>query len=120
MGSLGNQHSVEFGPYLLEGSAAVLEHVSCDSFAFYEESEQQVLGAHVVVTQPARLIEGDLDHLLDSRRRDDVLDEDALGANEHRLDGPANHGAIQPTVVEHKTAKALVFTKHAQQRRLGA
>src|SRR6266508_389396 len=46
----------------------------------------QVLAADVVVTRAARLFEGELDHLLDARSGNDLLDDDPLVAAEHGLD----------------------------------
>src|SRR6266536_2080380 len=45
-----------------------------------------LLGADVVVAHPPRLFERDLDDLLHARGRDDLLDDDALVAAQHRLD----------------------------------
>src|SRR2546422_983683 len=39
-----------------------------------------MLGTDVVVPHPVRFLEGDLDHLLDARGRDDLLDDNPLVA----------------------------------------
>src|SRR5205823_2221405 len=72
------QQPVDFAAHLLQVRAQVLEDMSGDAFTFDQETEKQVLGAHVVVAHAAGFLEGDLDDLLYPRGGDDLLDDDAL------------------------------------------
>src|ERR671922_206963 len=72
--------------YLSNGCAQVVEHARRDALAFDHEAEQQVLGPNVLVTHPLRLFEGELDHLLDPRSRDDLLDHAPLIGADDGLD----------------------------------
>ena len=74
---------LDLGADFVEGGPKVLEDVGGDALPLDEEPEQQVLGAHVVVPHPSRLLEGDLDDLLHAGRWDDLLDDDALVPAEH-------------------------------------
>ena len=53
--------------HLVQVHAQALEHAGGDPLALAHEAEQQVLGADVVVAQPARLVDGQLDHPLGAR-----------------------------------------------------
>ena len=46
---------------LFEIHAEAFQHAGGDAFAFADQAEQQVLGADVVVVQPARLVDRQLD-----------------------------------------------------------
>ena len=59
---------------LLEADAEALEHAGGDALALAHEAEQQVLGADVVVVEPARLVDGQLDDLLGARRQADLAE----------------------------------------------
>src|SRR2546430_3564707 len=105
------QQTLDLRPHLFERRAQVLEHVGRDALAFDEQAEQQVLGADVVVAHAPRLFEGDLDHLLDAGRRDDLLDDDPLVATEDRLDRLANFADLHAKVVQNLGSEALAFTE---------
>jgi len=68
------------------------------------------------VTHPAGFLEGDLDHLLDPRGRDDLLDDDALVATEDRLDRLADFPDLDAQVVEDLGGEALAFAQKAQEK----
>src|SRR6266851_3086435 len=108
------QETLDLGANLLERRPQVLEHVSRDALAFDKQTEQQVLGADVVVAHAPRLFEGDLDHLLDARRRNDLLDDDPLVATEDRLDRLANLADLHAKVVQNLGGEALAFTEKTQ------
>ncbi len=105
------QETLDLRANLLERRAKVLEHVSRNALALDEQTEQQVLGADVVVAHAPRLFEGDLDHLLDARRRNDLLDDDPLVATEDRLDRLANLADLHAKVVQNLGSEALAFTE---------
>src|SRR5690606_34532303 len=58
-------HAVQVG-------AELAEHLRRDTLALADEAEQDVLGADVVVAQLQRLAQGQLEHLLGTRRERDV------------------------------------------------
>jgi len=79
-----------------------------------------MFGAHIVIAHAARLFKGDLDDLLDTRRRDDLLDDDPLVATEHRLDRAADLVYLDTEIVEDLGRKSLAFTEQTQQQVLCA
>ncbi len=105
------QQPLDLCAHLLQIRAEVLEHVGSNALAFDQQPKQQVLGADVVVTHAPRLFEGDLDDLLDPRRRDDLLDDDPLVAAEHRLDRLANLSYLDSKVVENLGSQTLTLTE---------
>ena len=107
---------VDLAANLLEVGAEVLEDVRGDALTLDEQPEQQVLGADVVVAHATRLFKGDLDDLLDARRRDDLLNDDPLVAAEHRLDRAANLVDLHAEIVEDLGRKSLAFTEQTQQQ----
>jgi hypothetical protein len=54
--------------HLVERDTERLEHAGGDALALTDQTEQQMLGPDVVVIQPPRLVDGQLDHLLGARR----------------------------------------------------
>jgi hypothetical protein len=90
-----------------------------DAFALDEQAEQQVLGANVVVVHATRLLEGDLDHLLDTRRRDDLLNDDPLVATEHGLDRLADLADFDAEVVEHLRGETFSLAEQSEKQVLG-
>ena len=111
---------VDLSANLLEVGAEVLEDVGSDALTFDEQPEQQVLGADVVVPHAPRLLEGDLDDLLHARRRDDLLDDDALVAAQHRLDRAANLVDLHAEVIEDLGRKSFAFAEQTKQQVLCA
>src|SRR5207253_5834597 len=78
-----------------------------------------MLGTDVIVTHPARFLEGDLDHLLDARGRNDLLDDDPLVASEDRLDRLADFPDLDAEVVKNLGGQALTLAEQAQEQWLG-
>ena len=111
---------VDLAANLLEVCAEVLEDVGRDALTFDEQAEQQVLRADVVVAHASRLFKGDLDDLLDARRRDDLLDDDALVATEHRLNRAAHLVDLHAEVIEDLGRKSLALTEQTEQQMLCA
>jgi hypothetical protein len=107
------EQPLDLGPHLVQGCAQVLEHVSRDALAFDQETEEQVLRSHVVVTHPACLFEGDLDHLLDTRGRDDLLDDDPLISTEHGLDRLADLADLHSKVVQNLGRETFAFPEQS-------
>src|SRR6266849_3104297 len=90
-----------------------------DAFPFPEEPKKQMLGTDVVVTHPARFLEGDLEDLLDARGRDDLLDDDPLVAAEQGLDRVADIADLDAKVVKDLAGQALILAEQSQEQVLG-
>src|SRR5438876_2972143 len=114
------QQAVDLAAHLLEVGTEVLEDVGGDALTLDQESEQQVLGANVVVPHPAGFLEGDLDDLLDPRGGDDLLDDDAFVAAQYRLDGGADLVDLDAKVVQHLGREAFAFAQQTKEQVLGA
>jgi len=63
------------------------------------------------VTHAPRFLEGDLDDLLHTRRRDDLLDDDPLVPAEDRLDGLPDFADLYAKVVQNLGGQAFTFTE---------
>ncbi len=114
------EQALDLRANLLQRRAEVFEDVRRDPFAFDQQPKQQVLGADIVVAHPACLFEGDLDHLLDARRRDDLLDDDPLVPAQHGLDRLADLPDFHAEVVQDLGGQAFTLAKQAQEQVLGA
>jgi hypothetical protein len=78
-----------------------------------------VLGADVVVAHPARFLNGELEHLLDARSREDVLlDGDPLVAPELGLDRLADLDEVDAQVVENFGGQPITFAEQSQEHML--
>ena len=110
------EQTLDLRAHLLQRRAKILEDVSGDALALDQQPKQQVLGADVVVAHPARFLEGDLDHLLDARGRDDLLDDDPLVPAEDRLDGLADLPDFHAKVVENLGGQAFTLAEQAQEQ----
>jgi hypothetical protein len=85
-----------------------------DPFTFNEQPQQQMLGAYVVMSNPAGFLEGDLDNLLDTRRRDDLLDDDPLVAGDNRLYRLTDLADLDSEVIEDFCGQPITFAEQAQ------
>ncbi len=75
-----------------------LEHAGGDALALTHQAEQQVLGADVVMVEPPRLVDAQLDHLLGARRQTDIARHGAIAATNDELDGAAHFVELDPEV----------------------
>src|SRR4029077_20472864 len=112
------EKALDLAAHRLEVGAEVFEHVGCDALTLDEKTEEQVLGAHVVVTHAPRLFEGDLDDLLDARRGDDLLDDDPLVAAEHGLDRLTDLADFPGKVVQDLGGETLTSAEKPQEQML--
>ena len=106
--------------HLVEVDAEALEHAGGDALALTDESEQQVLGADVVVAEAACLVDGQLDDALRARSEPDVTDDRSVAATDDELDGGANLGQLDVHVLEHARGDALALADEPEQQVLGA
>ena len=119
LGSSGEQ-ALDFWTHVLQGGTEVGEHMCSDTVALDQQPQQQVLSADRVVAHPARFLEGELDHLLDTRSRNDLLDDDSLVSAEDELDGVAYLADLQAQVGQGLSANPVAIAHQAQQEVLGA
>src|SRR6185312_7109704 len=71
---------------LVEVDAQRLQDAGRDAFALADETQQQVLGADVVVTEASSLVDGELDDALRPGRQPDLTDDRAIPAADDELD----------------------------------
>jgi hypothetical protein len=114
------EQAINLATDLFQVGAQILQDVGGDPLTFDQQSEQQVLGADVVVARPAGFLEGDLDHLLHPRGRDDLLDDGAFVAAQDRLDGGPDLVDLHAQVVQHLGGQPLAFPEQAEEQVLGA
>ena len=105
---------------LVQVDAQALEHARRDALALAHEAQQQVLGADVVVAQPARLVDGELDDPLRPRRQADLADDRPVAAPDDELDRRPDLGQLDVHVLEHARGDALALAHEAEQQVLGA
>jgi hypothetical protein len=79
----GRFQAVNFRAHFIKGGAEVVQDVGSYAFALHHQAEQYVLGSDIVVPHASRFFEGQFDHFLDPRRRDDLLNNDSLVATQH-------------------------------------
>ena len=87
---------------------------------FADQAQQQVLGADVVVAQPAGLVDGQLDDALGARGQADLADDRAIAAADDELDRGPDLGELDVHVLEHARSDALALADEAEQQVLGA
>ena len=80
------QHADDLVADLVQVHAEALEHAGGDALALAHEAQQQVLGADVVVAEPARLVDRQLDHALRARGQPDLTDDGPVAAPDDELD----------------------------------
>src|SRR5581483_4227453 len=74
------QHLDGLRPDLLQIDAQAFQDARGDALAFTDQTQQQVLGADVMVSQPPRFVDGQLDDLLGARRQADLANDHAVTA----------------------------------------
>src|ERR1700674_3652902 len=78
-----------------------------------------MLRADGVVTHPARFLKGGLYHLLDPRRRDDLLNDDSLVATKYEFDRVPNHVDFNAKVGKRLGANPVLFSHDAKEKVFG-
>ena len=79
-----------------------------------------MLGADVVVVEPARLVDRELDHLLGARREPDLADDRPIATADDELDGGADLVQLDAQVVEDLAATPSPSRTRPEQQMLGA
>ena len=105
---------------LVEVDAERLEDAGGDALALADEAEEQVLGADVVVAEPAGLVDGELDDALRARGEPDLADDRPVAATDDELDGGPDLGELDVHVLEDPRGDTLALADEAQEQVLRA
>ena len=105
---------------LVQVHAERLEHARGDALALAHEAQQQMLCADVVVSEPAGLVDGELDHALRTRREADLADDRAVTTADDELDGRPHLRQLDVHVLEHPRRDALALPDEPEQQVLRA
>ena len=95
-----------------------LEDPGGDALPFPDEAEEQVLGADVVVAEPAGLVDRELDDALGAWRQADLADDRAVTATDDELDGGPHLGQLDVHVLEDPRGDTLAFPDQAEEEML--
>ena len=106
--------------HLLEAHPKGLEHAGGDPALFAHEAEQEVLGADVVMAEPTRLINGELDDLLGTWREADLANDGAFATADDELHRLADLGQLDVEVLEDLRRNPLALADKAEQQVLSA
>jgi hypothetical protein len=105
---------------LVQVDAERLQDPRGDPLPFADKSQQEVLRADVVVAEPARLIDRELDHPFRTRRQADLADDRAIAAADDELDRRADLGQLDVHVLEDPGRHALALPNEPEQQVFGA
>ena len=106
--------------HLVQANAQRFQDACGDPLALADQAEQQVLGADVVVSQAARLVDGELDDPLGARRQADLADHRAIPATDDELDRRPDLGQLDVHVLEDACGNALPLAHEAEEQVFGA
>ena len=106
--------------HLVEVHAEGLQDAGGDPLALADQAEQQMLGADVVVAEPARLVDRELDHPLGPRSQADLADDRPIAAADDELDRGSDLGQLDAHVLEDARSDALALAHEAEQQVLRA
>ena len=97
-----------------------LEDAGGDPLALADQAEQQVLRADVVVAEPARLVDGQLDDPLGPRRQPDLADDRPIAPTDDELDRRPDLGQLDVHVLEDARGDTFALADEAEQQVLRA
>jgi hypothetical protein len=106
-------------PHLVQVDAQALEHAGGDALALADQAEEEVLGADVVVPQPASFVDGQLDHALRARGQPHLADDGPIASPDDELDRGADLGQLDVHVLEDARGNPLALADEAEQQMLG-
>ena len=110
------QQIQDFLPHLLQLQSQVHQHLGRDALLLAQQSQQDVLGAHVVVVQIPRFLHRVLDDLLGPRRLRQLAHRDHLGtALDQLLDLQTDLAQVHVEVLQHVGGHAAAFLHQAEQ-----
>ena len=104
---------------LVEVDPQALQHAGGDALALAYQAEQQMLGADVVVPQPSRLVDGELDDALRARREPHFADDGPVAPPDDEFDRGADLGQLDVHVLEDARGDALALANQPEQQMLG-
>ncbi len=110
----------DLGPNLLEVDPQALQHACRDALAFSHQSEEQVLGADVVVIEAPRLVNREFDDLLRARGQSDLADRWLFAAPDDELNRRAHLGQLHAHVAQHPSGDAIALAHESKEQVLGA
>ena len=106
---------------LLPVHAELEQHARGDPFALADQSQEEVLGADVVVAELARLVDAQFQYPLRARRERNLPDrERSARRGDHALDRLAYRVEIQSQIVQHGGSDSLPLANDAEEQVLGA
>ena len=105
--------------HLVQVHAQALEHAGGNALALANQAQQQVLRADVVVAQPARFVDGELDDALGARRQADFTHDRPIAAADDELHGGADLGQLDVHVLKDARGDALTLPHQAEQQVFG-
>ena len=105
---------------LVEVDAQRLEDAGRDAFALADETQQQVLGADVVVTEASSLVDGELDDALRAGCQPDLTDDRSIAAADDELDRRPYLRQLDVHVLEHARGHALALADETEEQMLRA
>jgi hypothetical protein len=101
---------------LLERHAERLEDAGRDPLTLAHEAEEQVLGTDVAVAELARLVYGELDDLLGTRREGDLTRRcGRVSATDDELDGRSHLRELNSERVKDTRSNALALTNQTEE-----
>ena len=105
---------------LVEVDAQGLQDARRDPFTLPDEAEEQMLGADVVVTEPAGLVDGQLDHALGARCQAHLADDRPVAAPDDELDRGPHLRELDVHVLEDARGHTFALADEAQEQVLRA
>ena len=114
------QHAARLAPHFLRADSQALQHLDGHALGLAHQTQQQMLGADVVMPQPARLIDGQLEHALGARRQVDLAATTARTGARQAFDQFLDAPLLKAQVAQHAPGHAAFLAHQAQQQMFGA
>ena len=105
---------------LVQADPERLEDARGDTFALADQTQQQMLGADVVVIQATCFVNRQLDHLLGTRSQTNVARNRAVAATDDELDCAAHLVELDAEIAEDLGSNTFPLADETEQQVLGA
>ena len=102
------------GANLLQIHAQALQDAGGDALALAHQAQQQMLGADVVVIEPPRLVDRQLDDFLGPRRQTDLAHDHGLATANDEFNRRANLRQLDAHVAQDPSGDAITLTHKTQ------
>ena len=109
------EYLARLGAHLVQGHLEALQHPGGDALALAQQSDEQVLGAYVVVVQPPGLVDRELDDLLRPGCEALLTRGRPLAAPDDELDGGPDLGQLDAQVRQHLGGHPVRLADKAEQ-----